>query len=230
MADPTAYTYIVTNALPGGIALAMAGNGSVFTNSGLQNQHVWRFKSVGNGLFSISNGQSATTAKNGFVSGAGSGSGTKWSIQRKVVHGYIAHTIQQSGGNQGYWWLNPNRLSPGSQIQVVPKPPGAPDLNPAALWVFTSIAKSPALEVSRPVSSSLSPKSRPSSKPTLMSRQREIQRRMHELAALMEMQSSPQGVDEAGSQIAWLLAHFGELVRENAILGNAPPPAYEPVP
>ncbi|KAF8881200.1 hypothetical protein BD779DRAFT_1675523 [Infundibulicybe gibba] len=142
MSNATAYSYVMTNALPGGIAIAMAGNGRVITNSGLQNQHIWRFKTLdaNQGIFSISNGQTATTASNGLLSGAGSGSsGTRWKITPLDVHGYRAHTIQQVGGNQGYWVLNPNRLAPGTQVAVVPKPPRAPNLNPAALWVFTSI-------------------------------------------------------------------------------------------
>ncbi|KAF8881197.1 hypothetical protein BD779DRAFT_1788332 [Infundibulicybe gibba] len=145
MADPTAFSYIITNALPGGIAIAMAANGSVFTNSGLENQHVWRFKLVdaSQGILSISNGQSAITASNSVVNGAGSGSGTNWKITPLDVHGYVAHTIQETGvSNPRYWVLNPNHLGPGSQVELRAKPPGAPDLHPAALWVFTSITGS----------------------------------------------------------------------------------------
>ncbi|KAF8884006.1 hypothetical protein BD779DRAFT_802688 [Infundibulicybe gibba] len=144
--DLTAYTYIVTSALPGGISIGMTSDAHkyVVTETGVQNQHVWHFKRLNNGHFTISTAWNGTTVQNGRVCGVGSGmSKTEWIIRRHTVHQYYAHTIEEAGSHPPrYWAIVPNRLSPGTQIAVLPKPPGGPDLYPGALWVFTSTQES----------------------------------------------------------------------------------------
>ncbi|KAF8884005.1 hypothetical protein BD779DRAFT_802602 [Infundibulicybe gibba] len=144
----TAPSYVFTNALIGGISIGITPGGyprRVVTETGNKNQHVWTLTKLPSGNYSIGTATDTTVVRNGLLCGVERGSSNvEWKISPSVINGYHAHTIAQTGvRTPGYWVLGPRGVAPGTQISVVPKPPGGPNDYPGALWIFTTVGELP---------------------------------------------------------------------------------------
>ncbi|KAF8884008.1 hypothetical protein BD779DRAFT_1538318 [Infundibulicybe gibba] len=145
MHELTAPSYIITSALPGGISIAVTkGNypRNVVAETGNKNQHVWSITRLPNGNYTLGTPEDTTSVSGSSVSGVTKGSmmsPVEWKITHYYVYGYDAHTIEEVGVYPPrYWVLGLRGITPGSEVSLEYKPPGAPDTYPGALWIFTT--------------------------------------------------------------------------------------------